>query len=83
MAKYKAKDSYLTLDDMSNFNKFSSPAKHNVLMDGRIIELSQVPDKLKKHLELVEEVKPVSKTVVAEKSVSPQKQEKSIKKETK
>ena len=48
---YKAKKSYLDLKDNENFNAFSDPAKHNKLMAGRSIEITEPPKSLLKHLQ--------------------------------
>ncbi len=52
--KYKAKESYKKLSNDKNFNAFSSSAKHQRLMRGEEIELSEVPKELKSHLESAE-----------------------------
>ena len=48
--KYKAKASYLELDDTKNFNSFGSSSKHLWLLEGLEIEIKVVPDALKEHL---------------------------------
>ena len=52
--KYKAKESYKKLDDSKNFNAFSSSAKHQRLMAGDAIKITDVPKELKAHLESAE-----------------------------
>ena len=42
------------LNKNKNFNAFSSSAKHQRLMRGEEIELSEVPKELKSHLESAE-----------------------------
>jgi hypothetical protein len=54
---YKAKKSYLDLKDNENFNAFSDPAKHNKLMAGRSIEITEPPKSLLKHLQSAESKK--------------------------
>ena len=51
---YKAKESYFKLKDSENFNAFSDPAKHNKLMAGRSIEITEPPKSLIKHLQSAE-----------------------------
>tara|TARA_Y100001973_G_C5167002_1_gene316775 strand:- start:1059 stop:1223 length:165 start_codon:yes stop_codon:yes gene_type:complete len=51
MAFYKAKDSYLKLKDDKNFNGLGSPSKHNKLVKGELVNITDVPKSLEKHLE--------------------------------
>ena len=53
MAKYKAKKTYLELKDTENYTAFHSPMKHSWLKDGKEVEITSVPEKLKEHLEEV------------------------------
>ena len=50
MAKYKAKVSYMGLDDSENFNSFGSASKHLWLKEGLVIDVKDVPKTLKEHL---------------------------------
>ena len=51
MAKYKAKASYLELDDTKNFNSLLSASTHLKLKAGLEIEWNnEIPKELKKHL---------------------------------
>ena len=52
--KYKAKVSYKKLDDSKNFSAFSSSAKHQRLMAGDVVKITDVPKELKAHLESAE-----------------------------
>ena len=51
MSKYKAKKSYLELKDTENFDGLGSPSKHGMLVAGYTLELDNVPDKIKPHLQ--------------------------------
>ena len=51
MAKYKIKKSYLDLKDTENYCSLGSPAKHGRLVDGEILELTNVSDKIMPHLQ--------------------------------
>ena len=53
MAMYKAKKSYLKLKDTENYIAFHSPMKHSWLVDGKEVDITSVPKKLKEHLEEV------------------------------
>lgn len=48
--KYKAKESYKKLSDDKNYCAFFSPAKHQRLMNGESVEITEVPESLKTHL---------------------------------
>ena len=50
MAKYKAKVSYMGLDDTKNYNAFGSASKHLWLKEGLVIDIKDVPKTLKEHL---------------------------------
>ena len=51
MAKYKAKVTYLGLDDSENFNSLASASTHLLLKAGLDIEWNKdIPKDLKKHL---------------------------------
>jgi hypothetical protein len=52
--KYKAKESYKKLDDSKNYCAFSSIAKHQRLMNGESVEITEVPKELEAHLESAE-----------------------------
>ena len=58
MAKYKMKKSYLELKEADNFDGLGSPSKHGLLVAGHTIELEDVPEKIKPHLQ---EIKSTSK----------------------
>jgi len=58
--KYIAKESYKKLSDDKNFYAFGSAAKHNRLMSGLEIEVTNVPKELKSHLQSAE-IKKVKK----------------------
>ena len=58
MAKYKAKKSYLKLKDTENFDGLGSPSKHGMLVAGYTLELEDIPEKIKPHLQ---EIKSTSK----------------------
>ena len=53
MAKYKIKKSYLNLDEKDNFDGHGSPSKHGMLVAGYTLELDNVPEKIKPHLQEV------------------------------
>jgi len=53
MAKYKIKKSYLELKDTENYCSLGSPSKHGRLVAGETLELSDVPEKVKSHLQEV------------------------------
>ena len=55
--KYKAKPSYLALDDTKNFNSFSSSSKHLWLLEGLEVEIKIVPNGLKEHLTEIKNTK--------------------------
>ena len=51
MAKYKAKASYLGLDDSENFNSLASSSTHLLLKAGLQVEWNKdIPKELKEHL---------------------------------
>ena len=51
MAKYKAKVTYLGLDDSENFNSLASASTHLLLKAGLEVEWNKdIPTNLKKHL---------------------------------
>ena len=58
MAMYKAKKSYLKLKESENFDGLGSPSKHGLLVAGHTLELENVPEKIKLHLQ---EIKSTSK----------------------
>ena len=58
MAMYKAKKSYLKLKDTENFDGLGSPSKHGMLVAGHTLELEDVPENIRLHLQ---EIKPTSK----------------------
>ena len=58
MAMYKAKKSYLKLKDTENFDGLGSPSKHGLLVAGHTLELEDVPENIRLHLQ---EIKPTSK----------------------
>ena len=58
MAKYKIKKSYLELKDTENFDGLGSPSKHGLLVAGHTLDLEDIPEKIKPHLQ---EIKPTSK----------------------
>ena len=58
MAMYKAKKTYLDLDEKDNFDGLGSPSKHGLLVAGHILELEDIPEKIKIHLQ---EIKSTSK----------------------
>ena len=58
MAMYKAKKSYLKLKDTENFDGLGSPSKHGMLVAGHTLDLEDVPEKIKTHLQ---EIKSTSK----------------------
>ena len=62
MAKYKIKKSYLELKDTENYCSLGSPSKHGRLVAGETLELTNVPDKIKSHLQEI-----VKKTTKKEK----------------
>ena len=51
MAKYKIKKSYLELKENENFDGLGSPSKHGRLVAGETLELVDVPEKIKEHLQ--------------------------------
>lgn len=55
--KYKAKASYLELDDTKNFNSFGSSSKHLWLLEGLEVEIKIVPNELKEHLTEIKNTK--------------------------
>lgn len=50
---YKAKESYFKLKDSENFCAYSSANKHRQLLAGGIIDVTDLPKALEKHLEKV------------------------------
>ena len=58
MAMYKAKKSYLELKETENFDGLGSPSKHGMLVAGHILDLEDIPEKIKPHLQ---EIKSTSK----------------------
>ena len=58
MAMYKAKKSYLKLKESENFDGLGSPSKHGMLVAGYTLDLEDVPENIKPHLQ---EIKPTSK----------------------
>ena len=58
MAMYKIKKSYLELKETDNFDGLGSPSKHGLLVAGHTLELEDVPEKIKLHLQ---EIKSTSK----------------------
>ena len=62
MAKYKIKKSYLELKEADNFDGLGSPSKHGRLVSGETLELADVPEKIKPHLQEI-----VKKTTKKEK----------------
>ena len=58
MAMYKAKKSYLKLKDTENYDGLGSPSKHGLLVAGHTLELEDVPENIRLHLQ---EIKPTSK----------------------
>ena len=58
MAKYKAKVTYLGLDDSDNFNSLASASTHLLLKAGLEIEWNKdIPQELKKHLTEIKNTK--------------------------
>ena len=56
--KYKAKPTYLELDDTKNFNSLMSASTHLLLKDGLEIEWNKdIPKDLKKHLTEIKNTK--------------------------
>jgi len=55
--KYKAKESYKKLSDDKNYYAYGSAAKHNRLMAGQVVKITEVPKELKSHLESAESKK--------------------------
>lgn len=56
--KYKAKPSYLALDDTKNFNSLMSASTHLLLKDGLEIEWNKdIPKNLKEHLTEIKNTK--------------------------
>ena len=53
MAKYKIKKSYLQLKEKENFDGLGSPSKHGRLIAGEALEMNDIPEKIKPHLEQV------------------------------
>ena len=51
MAMYKAKKSYLELKEADNFDGLGSPSKHGLLVAGHTLDLVDVPEKIKPHLQ--------------------------------
>ena len=63
MAMYKAKKSYLKLKDTENFDGIGSPSKHGMLVAGHTLDLEDIPEKIKPHLQEI-----VKKTTKKEKN---------------
>ena len=58
MAKYKAKVTYLGLDDSENFNSLASASTHLLLKAGLEVEWNKyIPTNLKKHLTEIKNTK--------------------------
>ena len=58
MAKYKAKVTYLGLDDTENFNSLASASTHLLLKAGLEVEWNKdIPTNLKKHLTEIKNTK--------------------------
>ena len=58
MAKYKAKVSYLALDDSENFNSLASSSTHLLLKAGLQVEWNKdIPKELKEHLTEIKNTK--------------------------
>jgi len=55
--KYKAKASYLELDDTKNFNSLLSASTHLKLKAGLEVEIKIVPNELKEHLTEIKNTK--------------------------
>ena len=55
--KYKAKESYKKLSDDKNYYAYGSAAKHNRLIAGQVVKITEVPKELKSHLESAESKK--------------------------
>ena len=62
MAMYKAKKSYLELKETENFDGLGSPSKHGLLVAGHTLDLVDIPEKIKPHLQEI-----VKKTTKKEK----------------
>ena len=54
MAKYKIKKAYLELIDTENYCSLGSPSTHGRLVAGEALELLDVPEKIKSHLQEVD-----------------------------
>lgn len=80
MAKYKAKSSYLELENDSNYIAYSSLNKHNTLLRGGEINSSDPPEELKEHLTLVREPKAFVEEVKVSAPVVPNLEKKTLKK---
>ncbi|HCX21000.1 MAG TPA: hypothetical protein DHN29_03735 [Cytophagales bacterium] len=52
--KYKAKESYKKLDDNKNYYAFGDSSKHQQLIAGLTVEITEVPKELEAHLESAE-----------------------------
>ena len=57
MAKYKIKKSYLQLKEKENFDGLGSPSKHGRLIAGEALEMNDIPEKIKPHLQEIKEKK--------------------------
>lgn len=55
MAKYKARESYSKAK--VNYFMLGSPAKHEALLRGEVIEITNPDKDIKKHLEILKEKK--------------------------
>ena len=53
MAMYKAKKTNKQLKNSENYIAFHSPMKHGWILEGKAIDITNVPEKLKEHLEEV------------------------------
>ena len=53
MTMYKAKKTYLDLDEKDNFDGHGSPSKHGMLVAVYTLELDNVPEKIEPHLQEV------------------------------
>ena len=58
MAMYKAKKTYFKMEYTEKFDGLGSPSKQGMLVAGHILELEDVPEKIKPHLQ---EIKSTSK----------------------
>ena len=58
MAMYKAKKTYFKMEYTENFDGLGSPSKHGMLVAGYTLDLEDIPEKIKPHLQ---EIKSTSK----------------------